>query len=328
MRKIDHDKLFKELLTTFFVEFIELFVPGVVRYLDQASIEFVDKELYTGDKKLEADIVVKARFKGKKSFFLIHTESQAQYQAEFPRRLFRYFAALHDKFGLPVYPIALLSYGSPVKPHKPQYLVKFTDLEVLRFNFMAVQLNRLNWRRYAKNANPVAAALMAKMNIAPGDRAQVKLECLRMLTTLSLGPPKERIISGFVDTYLRLNPDETKQYETKRSNLSEPEREAIMEMETSWSREGRRIGRKEGRQEGLQEGRQRMLVLVSTLLTSRFGALDRSLLDRLQSLKIEQLTELGTKLLELSSIADLDRWLTINCIKATKTTQLRRNKAV
>ena len=61
-----------------------------------------------------------------------------------------------------------------------------------------------------------------------------------------------------------------------------------------------------------------MLLVVSTLLTSRFGALDRPLLDRLQSLKIEQLTELGTKLLELSSIADLDRWLTINCIKATK----------
>ncbi len=101
---------------------------------------------------------------------------------------------------------------------------------------MAVQLNRLNWRRYAKNANPVAAALMAKMNIAPGDRAQVKLECLRMLMTLSLGPPKERIISGFVDTYLRLTPDETKQYETKRSNLREPEREAIMEIETSWSK--------------------------------------------------------------------------------------------
>ena len=103
---------------------------------------------------------------------------------------------------------------------------------------------------------PWRQLLMAKMNIAPGDRAQVKLECLRMLMTLSLGPPKERIISGFVDTYLRLTPDETKQYETKRSNLREPEREAIMEIETSWSKEGRRIGRKEGRQEGLQEGRQ------------------------------------------------------------------------
>ncbi len=53
MRKIDHDKLFKELLTTFFVGSIELFVPGIVRYLDKASIEFVDKELYTGDKKLK-----------------------------------------------------------------------------------------------------------------------------------------------------------------------------------------------------------------------------------------------------------------------------------
>ncbi len=43
MPKINHDQLFKELLTTFFIEFIELFFPEVLEYLDINSITFVDK---------------------------------------------------------------------------------------------------------------------------------------------------------------------------------------------------------------------------------------------------------------------------------------------
>jgi hypothetical protein len=60
MAKINHDQLFKELLTTFFVEFLELFFPSVLEYLDTDSIQFVDQELFTdmigGEKKI-MDIV-------------------------------------------------------------------------------------------------------------------------------------------------------------------------------------------------------------------------------------------------------------------------------
>ena len=44
---IDHDRLFKELLTTFFVEFLELFFPEVAAYLEPDSLEFLDKEVFT-----------------------------------------------------------------------------------------------------------------------------------------------------------------------------------------------------------------------------------------------------------------------------------------
>lgn len=36
--KIDHDRLFKELISTFFIEFIELFFPEVLKYLDTNSV--------------------------------------------------------------------------------------------------------------------------------------------------------------------------------------------------------------------------------------------------------------------------------------------------
>ncbi len=47
MAKINHDKLFKELLTTFFVEFLDLLFPSVLEYLDTDSIQFVEQELFT-----------------------------------------------------------------------------------------------------------------------------------------------------------------------------------------------------------------------------------------------------------------------------------------
>ena len=47
MAKINHDRLFKELLTTFFVEFLELFFPSVLEYLDTNSIQFADKEVFS-----------------------------------------------------------------------------------------------------------------------------------------------------------------------------------------------------------------------------------------------------------------------------------------
>lgn len=44
---MDHDRLLKELLTTFFIEFLELFFPELLQYLDRDSVEFLDKEIFT-----------------------------------------------------------------------------------------------------------------------------------------------------------------------------------------------------------------------------------------------------------------------------------------
>jgi hypothetical protein len=57
---IDHDRLFKELLTTFFVEFLELFFPEVVAYIERDALEFLDKEVFTdvtSGERYEADII-------------------------------------------------------------------------------------------------------------------------------------------------------------------------------------------------------------------------------------------------------------------------------
>src|SRR5260221_3571467 len=105
---MDHDSNFKELLSVFFIEFVELFLPDVAGYLDRTSVEFLDKEVFTdviaGEKHI-ADLVVKASFRGQETFFLVHVENQASSRSVFPMRMFAYFARLHEKYNLPVYPV-------------------------------------------------------------------------------------------------------------------------------------------------------------------------------------------------------------------------------
>ena len=101
--------------------------------------------------------------RGHDSCFLLHVENQAQAQSDFPGRMFRYFARLYEKHDLPIYPIAVFSHDSDC-PEPGDYRVGFENFEVLSFKFRVIQLRQLHWRTFVRQANPVAAALMARMD--------------------------------------------------------------------------------------------------------------------------------------------------------------------
>jgi predicted transposase YdaD len=302
---MDHDRLFKELLTTFFADFLDLFLPELSADLDRGTVEFLDKEVFTdvtAGTKHEADLVAKAQFRGRESFFLVHVEHQAQPQTDFNRRMFGYFAGLHSRHALPVYPIALFSHPSPT-PEPDEYVVRFPDLDVLRFRYRVIQLSRLSWRDFVRRANPVASALMARMGMAEEERPRVKLECLRLLVTLRLDPARLRLLSGFIDSYLRLSAEETLLFEQERVKLPDrTEQSKVMELTTSWKEEGIEIGRREGRQEGW-----RQLILRQSRL--RLGPLAPEIESAIDQLPIERLEELGEVSVDFTSAADLKNWL-------------------
>ena len=87
--------------------------------------------------------LVQAQFRDQESFFIIHLEHQARSEAEFNKRMFRYFARLHEKYDLPVYPIVLFSFDTPQRPEPDSYQVQFPGWMVLEFNYRVIQLNRL-----------------------------------------------------------------------------------------------------------------------------------------------------------------------------------------
>jgi predicted transposase/invertase (TIGR01784 family) len=144
---------------------------------------------------------------------------------------------------------------------------------------------RLNWRDYIDRPNPVAAALMSKMKIAKGDRPKVKAECLRLLVTLRLDPGKMRMISKFVDTYLRLNQQEEATFQTELDKMNIVQKEEIMEVTTSWKEKGFEKGIEKGRQESLQTVALKMLSENLDLETiARFTGVT---IEQLKSLQAE-----------------------------------------
>ena len=293
---IDHDRLFKELLSTFFIEFIELFFPDVLNYLESDSVTFLDKEVFTdvtAGERYEADLLVQAQFQGQFSYFLIHVENQSYNQANFNKRMFRYFSRLHEKYDLPIYPVVVLSYARPQKEAESSYQLEFPDFQVLEFNYRVVQLNQLNWRDFLNQRNPIASALMTKMQIAPEDRPQVKAECLRLLVTLKLDPAKMQLISGFIDTYLSLNEAEEQAFRDEIGTIESEEREEVMQIVTSWMRTG------------IQQGQASMVIRQ---LKHKFGEIDSDIEEQIQKLSSPQLEDLSEALLDFEQLEDLTAW--------------------
>ncbi|WP_309733415.1 DUF4351 domain-containing protein [Chamaesiphon sp. OTE_75_metabat_556] len=310
-KSIDHDQLFKQLLTTFFLEFLELFTPEFFAAIDPASLEILPLEYFTdidaGERKA-MDVIIRVNLLGRPNApassrvsVVVNCEHQSTTKADFNRRLFFYFAQLHRKYLQPVYPIALFSFDEPYRPERDSYQVRVPGLQVMDFNFLTIQLNRLDWRAFLTQRNPVAAALMAKMKIDPADRPKVKVECLGMIANLKLDKARTFQLSGFIDNYLQLNPVEKQQFQVEVDKIKLPtERENVMEITTSWKEEGIVQGRELGERS-----------LTIKLLTRKLGNLSPELLARVNGLSIDRVEALAEDLLDFTSVSDLEQWLAV-----------------
>jgi hypothetical protein len=132
---------------------------------------------------------------------------------------------------------------------------------VLEFNYRVIQLNRLQWQDFISLQNPVASALMSKMRIRTQERPTVKLLSLQLLSQLGLNPAQVQLISGFIDTYLELNAQEEVVFQEQLASIEPRQEEEVMEIVTSWMREG--IER------GLQQGKQQEALSLITRQPSR-----------------------------------------------------------
>jgi hypothetical protein len=188
---------------------------------------------------------------------------------------------------------------------------------VLHFSFQTIQLNRLNWRDFLRQPNPVAAALMAKMNFAPGDRPRVKLECLRMIVTLSLDSARIHLLSGFVDSYLRLNMAEQQVFDRELQQVQPQEGQRVLTIVTSWMEEGLEKGLERGLEQGLAQGRQEgrqagqqaeACKLMLRFIQQRFPHGFAMFEPKIRALNFEQLELLGDRLFTFEAITELEAW--------------------
>ncbi len=292
-----HDQQFKLLISEFPMEFIELFLPQVARKIDELKPWPLDKEVVAANRRSRsraADLVFQAKIQGKDSCIVILIEPQAQFQPHFPMRLLHYFSGLLLKYRVPVYPVALFSYDKPETVEPNFYQVEVLGKQLISFEYETIQLNILDWRDYCRRRNTIAAALMARMRIAKRDRPEVEFECNRMIATSKLSAERKLVLAEFKNSYLILDDEEMKVYESHLRKASKKLREEIMNATSHWERKGRR------------EGQQSMALC---LLNKRFGKLNDKQITKIETLNLEQLGRLAGALLDFKSIEDLENWL-------------------
>jgi hypothetical protein len=298
----------QQVLGEFFPEFIELFFPQIAAYLDRDSIEFLPLELFADlleGKALETDIIVKAKFQGQEAFFIIHVEHQANYYKGFDRRVFHYFALLDRDYGLPVYPIVLFSHRSPQESGDRSYEVSFADWQVLQFNYRIIRLNHLPWRDYIDQENPLASAFMSKMKVPRRDRPFAKLACLRSLARQRLNPAQMLLLSGFIDTYLKLEPQEETILQEELDKIGIREKETVMNIVTSWMEQGI----EQGRAQEQAESHAREAARLIRQLRRKIGTVSTVTEQSINQLASEQLDQLSDTLFDFASEEDLLVWL-------------------
>lgn len=272
MNNINHDLLFKKLLTTFFQEFMEAFFPEADRLIDYSYLEFLTQELIvditTGEKKY-IDILVKTRLMGEDGFVLVHVEPQAQKRKGFARRMFRYFSHLFLKYDQRILPIVILSYE--IKKKEPNsFALSFPFHEVLSFNFLQLHLKRHSWKDYLKNDNPAAAALISCMDYDDEEKVQLKTEFLKMILRMRLDPARQQFLIGFFDTYVPLTwPEEETVQQKLAEELPPQEVKEMTEILTSYHLRGKEEGKLATLQGTLLKLAVRKLGTISTELENQ-----------------------------------------------------------
>lgn len=117
-----------------------------------------------------------------------------------------------------------------------------------------------------------------------------------------LDPARQALISGFIDTYLRLTIEEQRVFDAELKKIEPEQQERVMEIVTSWMEQGIEQGIEQGAKQGKCD-------LVLRQLRKRLGYLDAESEGRIGQLSVEQLEELAEALLDFTSPSDLVSWL-------------------
>ncbi|AOL34880.1 MULTISPECIES: Rpn family recombination-promoting nuclease/putative transposase [Geobacillus thermoleovorans group] len=253
---IDHDRLFKELIQTFFEEFLLLFFPDMHEHIDFSHLSFLSEELFTdvtAGEKYRVDLLVETKLKGENGLIIVHVENQSYVQPSFPERMFIYFSRLFEKYRTRIVPIAVFSHDA-LREEPSVFSIEFPFGDVLQFRFFPVELRKKHWRDYIRHDNPIVAALLGKMGYTENEKVELKKEFLRMLVRLELDEARQRLLLGFFETYVKLSEEEEQQLQREVKAMETKEREKVLELIISYEQKGRKEGLEEGIKRGIQQG--------------------------------------------------------------------------
>ena len=260
---IDYDSPWKDILDSYFVEFMLFFFPDAHKEIDwPAGFTFMDKELTKIVKKAEqgkkyVDKLIKVRLNdGTDLAILIHLEIQANRESDFAKRMFVYSYRLFDRYDLKVASMAVLCDNDMNwRPDRFGYDLLGCSHQ---FRFPVIKLvdYKKDWRPKESKSNPFAMVVMAHLaalKTAGDDEARYssKLNLIKQL--YKRGHKKQEVLDflRFIDWVLSL----PKGMEQKLSRaLEKIEENRMASYVTSWERIALEKGIEQGLNKGIEQG--------------------------------------------------------------------------
>ena len=257
---IDHDQIFKNIIEAFFREFMQLFFASIAAQIDFSTVEFLRKEYFTDvqlGKRRAMDLVVKVRLlNGEERFILIHVEFESKRPGRmFARRMFKYMCQLFLRYDIEILPVVVFSDESAwQKPIANTFQLEVAGKSIVRFEYQSVKLKALNYRDYLASENPLAFALMAKMNYNRREQVRLKADFLRLILGSRIDEVRRSLLVEFVETYVPLMGNDF--IEFQELIHTENQYEEVEKMVTVYEQ----MGIEKGIEKGIEQGKQNTLV--------------------------------------------------------------------
>jgi hypothetical protein len=305
---MEHDQRFKVLIQEFLREFLGLFFPELLPYLDLSQISWLQQEIYPyapEGLRLTIDLLARvpllpaaAALLDRPHFdaILIHIEIESADTVEpFRRRMYRYFHFLTEQHELSVLPIAVYLRVGLEGRGNDVYEVRVLDRTPLRFEYDYVGLPGLEGPEYLHRDNSLGIAWSALMRWPRPQRAQAAVAALDRIVAGTESPARKMLLCECVQAYAPL--DDAQRVELY-SLLQEPQNQGVRAMVKTWSEVAKEEGQKEGEAKGKRD-------LVLKLLKARFPDLSPTAQQRVKEWPVEKVEEVGIALLTARSLRDL-----------------------
>ena len=157
-------------------------------------------------------------------------------------------------------------------------------------NYQSVKLKALNYRDYLTSENPLAFALMAKMNYNRREEVRLKADFLRLILGSRIDEVRRSLLVEFVETYVPLMGNDF--IEFQELIHTENQYEEVEKMVTVYEQKGI--------EKGIEKGKQNTLVI---LLEKRFGSVPEEMDRAIRAIdSIERLDELLLSVFDAKSL--------------------------
>ena len=296
------DQLSKSLITTFFYDFLHLAAPDSARRLRPEEAVFLDKELFLDWPTIgrrELDLLAKVPVERGDLEVLVHVEIESRARTGMDQRLWRYYMQIRLRHELLVLPILVnLRGGRPG-----------AELEILAegvetaapviFPYRVLGLSGCRAEDWLARPEPIAWAFAALMRSRTWSRAELKIECLRRITSAGVTGRGKEVLVNWLKTCVKFSGENAAEFERL---LELEENKEIRAMETTWLGKAEARGVKKGEAHAVEKMRQAVL----QGLEQRFGTIPRSVRRRLEATKsLERLASLVERLMSAGTVDDL-----------------------